>query len=210
MSKNKFNLNSLLLVILVLSIIAFAVILSANKLSRWYHYRDDQPIEGTDLIIRYSTVRQCGIYRGDQLMIEGKFGQEWDSVVVDGKFYGNEYSTTTFDMMKCDFVSIDLDTFEKTLIAENASIRGICESGELVYLTGFLPPTWFSDTNKLRTLCCMGDSAFTPEPEGAGINYLDTSSGKTVFSFTDPAALSSDRMTAYLERSLTEVKNENG
>lgn len=210
MSRSKFNLNSLILVIIVLSVITFAVILSANKLSRWVHYRDDQQIEGTDLIIRYSGAEKSGIYRGDKLMIEGKFGQEWDSVVVDGVLYGNEYSVTTFDMMKCNFVAVDLETFEKTLIAENASIRGICESGEIVYLTGFLPPTWYSDTNKLRTLCCMGDCAFTAEYEGAGINYYDVSKGETVYSLVDTEALASDRMTSYLERSLEEVKNEKG
>lgn len=210
MSASRFTVTTLLLIAIIVSALVF--FFSVTMVDLAYHpaVNDYYPIEGTDLAIRYSSAKPSGIYRGDKvtgvLKLEGTFGYDWGAELEGEQLYLNEYRTTRFGLMFCDVVRIDLNSFEKELLFQNAVLRGRCASGELVCLDGALLPSVFPKTNALCRLYAMSAPRLSPKDDSAEVIFLDPASGEVLYRVRDESALGDDFASRYLERSLEEVR----
>ena len=75
MKSSKFTVNSLLIVIIIISAIGFFVTVTMTRMADRAAINEIVEIEGTDLSVRYSSLEKNGIYKGDEntgsLMLEG-------------------------------------------------------------------------------------------------------------------------------------------
>ena len=211
MNRVKFNMNALLVIIIVLSALWFFInVWVFNNAKYVFIINDNYAIEGTDLWIHYGTTEPDGIYKGQagtkELMLEGTFGYEWGLAVVGNDLYINEYRTSDLGMTFCNLVRVDMDTFEGETVAENTILRGRCASGELVCLGDCLLPSNKPTVNSLCKLYGMSSSKIRPGSNVATVMYIDAATGESVYTTQDTAVLTKGFQKRYLDRTLEEVR----
>ena len=211
MNRSKFTMNALLLVVFFFSLIAVYFTVRAYDIGEHaFLITDYQAIEGTDLAIRYSNKDPSGIYRGpkynDKLMLEGDFGFDQGTTYNDGKLYLNEYCYSDADLVFCDAVCVDTETFEATVIMENAMLRGRCESGELVCVGDCLLEVNKPGTSSLCKLYGM-TSSIDPASDCVTVLYIDPASGEVVYRAEGEKSLEGKEFDArWIHRTLEEVR----
>ena len=211
MNDSKFTVHSLLLVFTIMTAIFFFFAVKVVDLADHYTANDYYPIEGTDdLAIRYSSQKASGIYRGDKntstLMLKGLYGFDWGCVADGDWLYLNEYRSSEMGMRFCRVVRVDMNSFEKEVLLEDAILRGRCASGEIVCLDECMMPSTFPKTNCLCALYAVAAPQLRPDSDGAKVVYLDPQTAQELYSVRDEAALSEDFDAIYLERTLGEVR----
>ena len=211
MNNSKFTMNALMVIVLVFSAIMMLLTVRIYDVAEHaYLITDYEPIEGTDLSIRYSTKEISGIYRGskydDELVLEGSFGYDLGTTVSGSRLYLNEYSYSDLDLVYCDAVVVDTQTFEKKVLMKNAMLRGRCASGELVCRGDCLMQLNAPYTNSLCRLYSMTDPVIDPSSKRAAVLFIDPASGEVVYSTVDEDGLSGDFDERWLSRTLEEVR----
>ena len=211
MNNSKFTMNALMVIVLVFSVIAMLLTIGAYDIGKHaFLVSDYDAIEGTDFAIRYSTKEISGLYRGpryeDELVLEGNFGYDRGTTVSEGYLYLNEYNYSNLDLVFCDAVVVDTQTFEKRVLAKNAMLRGQCASGELVCRGECMMQLNAPYTNSLCKLYCMTSTQLDPLSKRATVLFIDPSSGEVVYSAADEDGLSGDFDERWLSRTLEEVQ----
>ncbi len=210
MRETKFNLNALLLVIMLFSALIFVFVIKFVDMADLAAVNSFYPVEGTKVGVRYSSAQPYGLYEGTkesgQLKLEGFFGYDWGAAAVNNELYINEYVQTDLGLMLCRLVRVDLDTYEKTVLRRDTMLRGRCASGELVCVEGFIMPADYPKTNALCGLYALSAEAIQPEGDGATVLYLDPETGDVLYSVWDEEALLETFSEKYIERTLEEVK----
>lgn len=212
MENPKFSLNALLIVVLIISVIAFFVTVTVTNAADPTAINEFYPIEGTDLGIKNSNLETNGIYRGNEnsgtLMAEGNFGFDWGTSLVGDCLILNEYAVTSVGMLVSEVVKIDISTFDKEVLLKDAMIRGKCASGELVCLGGFLLPTSFPKTNSLLRFYSMTSKDLKTEGNSNLVLFLDPATGQTLYSLRDDQIMEKTFSEKYLDRTLDEIREE--
>lgn len=176
MNRSRFTLNALLVVVICFSAIIFVVALLVPNVTDSRVTNDFYPIADTDFAVVYSTKKPDGIYEGyrqtGELRLEGTFGHDWGLVYTEPYLYTNEYTTTQLGLALCSVVRIDLQSFEKEVLFEDAILTGQDDSGDLVIGVGSLMPSAFPETNSLCKLYAMTDDGIDIEnPDGSVIHF---------------------------------------
>ena len=209
MRDTKFTLNSLLLVVMIISAIFFFFSIKLYNMAARHAVNEFYPIEGTDYAVRYSNLQPSGIYQGGKttgvLKLEGSFGYDWGAAAEGGALYLNEYEHTDLGLTISSVVRVDTDTFEKTVLLRDAVLRGRCASGELVCLSGCFMAFDYPETNALCRLYSLSSRTLRPQSPGADVVYLDPATGEVVCTLRDEQALDGGFEARYLERTLGEV-----
>lgn len=179
MNQSRFSLNAFILVVACFSAIIFLVALIVPEATDSRIANDFYPIEGTDFAVVYSSKKSDGIYEGyrqtGELKLEGTFGHDWGLVYDEPYLYTNEYTTTRLGLAQCSVVRIDLRTFEKQVLFEDAVLTDRDDSGDLVITVGSLMPSAFPETNSLCRLYAMTDNDIDPgNPDGTVIRFSPT------------------------------------
>ena len=210
MRESKFTLNALLLVVLIISAIFFLVSVKLFNLAIRGAVNDYYPIEGTPYAVRYSNMKPNGIYEGGKttgvLKLEGEFGYDWGAAAQGDTLYLNEYEHTDLGLTLCSVVRVETPGFEKSVLLEDAVLRGRCASGELVCLGGCFMSFDYPKTNALCRLYALSSRELRPQSDGALVLFVDPDSGEVVYSVQDAEALSGDFDARYLARTLEEVR----
>ena len=210
MNDSKFTAHSFVLIFTIVAAIFFFFGLKLVVMAEHYATNDYFPIEGTDLAIRYSTMKTSGIYRGDKntgtLMLEGRYGFDWGCVQDGDWLYLNEYNSSEMGLLFCRVVRVNTNTFEKEVLLEDSILRGRCASGEVVCLKNCMMPSVFPKTNCLCALYSVISPELHPREDGATILFLDPQTAQERFSVRDEAALTENLDELYLSRTLEEVK----
>ena len=212
MNQSRFTLNAFLLVVAIMSALTFAITLILPSMADWSAINDFYRIEETDYAIVYSDIKPNGIYEGPEqtavLRVEGTFGHDWGIVLDEPYLYANEYTSTQMGLMHCSLVRIDLRTFEKETILEDAVLRGRCQSGELVCVAGFLMPSTFPETNSLCRLYAMTTPGIAPWRSGMQVVFLDPSTAEAVGSVSDSNVPDEVFEERYINRTLADILEE--
>ena len=207
MNRSKFTFNAFILVFILFASALFFFVITLSDLDVRYAANDSYPIEGTDLFVRYSNKKENGIYEGqggsEELRVAGDFGHDWGMTREGNVLYANEYRTSSLGLMFCDLVKIDLETFEKTVISENTTLRGRCASGELVCVGGTLMDSAFPSTNPLCRLYAMSEPKLELTGHGAVVLFVDPVKGEGVYAEAFNKA--GDFESRYMDKTLAEV-----
>ena len=211
MNNTRFTMNALMVIVTVFSAIGLLFTVGIYSMGQHaYLVSDYEAIKGTDLSIRYNTKEPSGIYRGskydDELMLEGEFGYDKGTTYRDGKLYLNEYRYTSAGLAVCDAICVDTDSFEKTVIMENAMLRGRCASGELVCRGGCFLQSDRPDTNSLCRLYAMTSSKLDPLSGSVEVIFIDPASEEIVYTAKDDDDQAKDFDERWLSRTLEEVR----
>ncbi len=209
MKGEKFTLNSLILVVVLITGIFFFFSIKVVDVAEHSAEFDFIPIEGTDLSVCYSNLRTNGIYQGDRvtgkLVVPGDFGHDWGVAAEGGTLFINEYTRTALSIMKCRVAKIELDGFKKTVFMDDAILRGRCASGELVMLGGYLMTSGYPKTNPLLKLYSISSPTIRTDEEGGLVTYVDPQTGKVLYSVWADAKLLAKFDSTFLDRTLEEV-----
>ena len=209
MRETKFTFNSLLLVVLIISGIYFFFSIKIFDLADQSAVNDYYPIEGSPYSVRYSSLKPNGIYIGDKitgtLCLEGRYGYGWGAAAEGDTLYLNEYSLTDLGVTLCSVVRVDTGDFEKTVLLEDAILRGRCASGELVCLSGSFMDFNFPETNELCRLYALSSETLRTDG-GALVCFLDPVSGELLYSVRDAGASGESFDARWLARTLEEVR----
>jgi len=204
MKSPKFSLNAFIAVVMLFSVIGFFFTVKMVNLADRYPVNEYTVIEGTNLAVRYSNLEENGICEGSAekavLKLPGNYGADWGAFVSGNSLFINEYTSTKFGMMLCNVVKIDLQTYEKETVLEDAILRGRCASGEPVCVSGCMLPSDFPETNSLCKLYGM-----TAAEHDVTVLYLDPETAEVVASVHDDAAMKVNFEKCYLNRTLEEV-----
>jgi len=211
LNKAKFTMNALMVIVFIFSALLMLMTVGVYDLGEHaFLITDHQPIEGTDLSIRYSTKEISGIYKGprydDELVIEGNFGYDKGTAYCEGNLYLNEYNYSDADLVFCDAVCIDTESLEKKVIMKNAMIRGRCASGELVCAGDCLLQVNCPGTNSLCRLYGMASPNIDPLSDSVTVIFIDPAAEEIVYRTTDDDAYSEDFEERWLSRTLEEVQ----
>lgn len=210
MRNAKFTLNSFILVVIVITGIFLFSSVSLVKMADGSASNDYYPVEGSEVSICYSNLRPSGIYVGDKntgrLMLEGNYGHDWGAAAEGRTLYVNEYTSTSYGLTMCRLVTVDLDSYDKSVLYPDTILRGRCASGELVALRGFMMPTCYPKTNALMKLYAFSSGELDPGSSGAEVIFIDPVTGEVVYSVYDDNALNADVETQYLAHTLEEVR----
>lgn len=212
MNKPKFTMNALLVAVFFFSLIAVYFTVEAYDLGEHaFLITDQQAIEGTDLSIKYSTKEPSGIYCGakidDGLMLEGNFGYDAGTTYSNGNLYLNEYDYSNADLVFCDAVCVDTESFDKKVIMKNAMLRGRCKSGELVCVGGSMLSPNKPDANSLCRLYEMTSSQLDPSADIVTVLFIDPTSGEVVYRAEGEENLTGKEFDArWINRTLEEVR----
>lgn len=210
MRETKFTLNAFLLVVLIISAIFFFFSVKVINLADHAARNDYFPIEGTPYAVRYSTHTPSGIYEGSKaagtLRLEGSFGYDWGVAAEGDMLFLNEYDHTDLGLVLCSVVRVDTKSFEKTVLLQDAILRGRCASGELVCLGDCFMSIDYPRTNALCRLYALSSDSLRPQSDAAFVFFLDPVNGEVVYSLKDDEALSDDFESRYLARTLEEVR----
>ena len=203
-------MNALVLVVIIFSAISFFFTIRLVDLADIFATNQFYPVEGSDVAVRYSNLYPNGIYEGDRvngvLKLEGNFGTDWGAIAEGDRLYVNEYTGTSFGLMLCQMVQVDLNTYEKTEIRRDTMLRGRCASGELVCVEGFLMPSDHPKTNAFCRLYALSSRDIRPEGDSAVVLFLDPTTGEVLYSVRDDEALTDVFESRYLARTLEEVR----
>lgn len=210
-NNTKFTMNALMIIVFFFSLIAIVSTVRTYDMGETvFLVTDHQPIEGTDLSIRYSTQEPSGIYRGpkndDELMLEGEFGFDKGTTYCDGRLYLNEYYYSDAGLVFTNAFCVDTESFEDTLLVEDGMLRGRCKSGELVCTADSLLATNRPETNSLCRLYCM-TSKIDPASDTLTILYIDPESGEVVYRTEGEKDMTGKEFEArWINRTLEEVR----
>ena len=179
MTKPKFTMNAFVLVVTIFSAIILFITVKLSGIAGSRAINDYYQIEGTPYGIRYSSALPNGIYNGQDknstLLLEGTFGYDWGAVVSGNDLYINEYSSSDFGNMYSRVVRVDLTTFEKQTIYNDAVLRGKCASGEIVCERGVILPVNCPDTNRMTKLYSLTGN------KEVSVVFIDPVSGEAVY-----------------------------
>lgn len=211
MNNAKFNLNSVLIIMLIVAAIVFFIMITLFDLADLFPINQYYRIGDTDLSVRYSSLEGNGLFKGPEKtckkVLEGNFGYEWGLVLDGNSIYTNEYETTALQMVMCSVVRIDAETYEKETLMSDAIVRGRCASGEIVCVKDIVMEANFPKTNSLFKLYSIAKPAIDPDNDAYTVVFLDPKTGETVWSLREEEKLSDEAFAArYLERTLEEVK----
>ncbi len=212
MRETKFNMNALVLVVIIFSAITFLFTIKLTDMADRLALNESYPVEGTNVVVRHSTLIPYGIYEGEYeatsvLKVEGNFGDDWGVALVGNTLIINEYTHTNFNLWLCQLVRVDLNTYEKTVMYRDTMLRGKCASGELVCLTDYLEPSNQPATNGLCQLYALSSGEFRAGEVCATVLYLDPNTGEELYRVRDDEAVDVEVLeTRYLARTLEEVR----
>jgi len=207
----KLTLNGILVILIVFSAIYLFATITAFRVMDPSVMNETYPIEGTDYSIRYSTFEPSGIVKGSnsntaELVFEGNYGADWGAAAEGDTLYVNAYRATSYGLMLCDVVQIDLAGRKESPLFPNAVLRGRCASGELVVVSGVLLPANYPESNALCRLYAMGSAGLHPDNKESEILFFDPSVGEVVYRIPGTSAFSDDFEERYLDKTLEEVK----
>ena len=189
MGNAKFSLNAFLLVVLLITGIAFFFTVHMVDMASLRVVNEYHPIEGTRAAVVYRSLEPSGIYEGDPvtgvLKLEGEFGFDWGMVRTGNTLYTNEYSRTSMGLVLCRVVRIDLSSYEKEVLLEDCVLRGRCASGELVCLGGAMLSSNLPRVNSLCRLYALAQPEIDGSGESAEVIYLDPASGAVLYRTAD-------------------------
>jgi hypothetical protein len=209
LNNSKFTVNALVLIVLIFSAIGMFFTIRLVTMADKSVVNVFEPIEGTELSVRYATFAPDGLYSGDAvngtLKLAGRYGYGWGAAVFGDRLIINELKATPFGMTVPSVVCVDLNTFEKTTLLKNATLRGVCASGEPVCLAECMSPSDFPKTNALSRLYAAGSRGIRPETDAATVVWLDPETGGELFRLRDETALVCDFDSRYLDRTLGEA-----
>ena len=210
MRETKFTMNALVLVVIIFSAITFFFAVKLVDMADLTAVNQFYPVENSNVAVRYSSVYPNGIYEGNRingvLKVEGFFGYDWGAAAEGDTLYINEYSQTSFGLMLCHLMRVDLNTYEKTVFRRDTMLRGRCASGELVCVEGFMMASDFPKTNALCRLYALSSKNIRPEGDSAVVLFLDPNTGEVLYSVRDDEALTDVFESRYLARTLEEVR----
>lgn len=210
MGKSKFNVNILLLVLLIFGAFTFFITVYITQKADRSAVNQFYPIEGTDLAVRYSSLEPDGLYQGSEnvnsLRVKGRFGFDWGAAQEGESLYLNEYASTDLGLSFCDLVCVDLRSYQKEVLWPNTILRGRCASGELVCVRNVLLPANQPKTSSLCAFYSLSVPALCPESDGAEVLFLDPANGEVLYSVFDDEAMTDVFDARYLARTLEEVR----
>lgn len=196
-------MNAFVLVVVIFSALILFVAVKLSGIAGREAINSYYEIEGTPYWIRYSSALPNGIYNGkdktSDLLLEGTFGYDWGAVVSGNYLYINEYTSSSFGNMYSALVRVDLDSFEKQLIAEDTVIRGRCASGEIVCEKGLILPLNHPDTNRMTKLYSITGKS------NVLVMFIDPATGETVYQEYITEEQENQFAALFLERTLGEV-----
>lgn len=209
MGKTRFSVNGFMLVAIVFAaLLLFFSLVMVDKADRRV-VGEYYPIEGTKLGIRYTTLEPSGLCEGSRntavLKVEGTFGHDWGMALEGDALYVNEYTVTDLGITMCKLVRIDLGTYEKTTVLNDALLRGRCASGELVCMEGAFLPVDRPEENPLCRLYRMSEGAFVRERQGTAVLFLDPGTGRVLRRVWDENAYDDDFETRWINRTMEEA-----
>lgn len=214
MNQDKLSMNALLLIVLIFSAIGFVFTMLVSGLEGRIPVNDFYRIEGTDYAIVYSNRKTNGLYEGPEqtceLRLEGTFGHDWGMVLEEPYLYIDEYTYSTMGLIHCSVVRVDLRSFEKQTLFQDAILRGRCQSGELVCVTGFLMPSTFPQTNAICHLYGMTVPGITPGGSVSQVVFLDPATAEVVGSVAYDETADEQFQERYLDRTMDDILEEAG
>lgn len=119
------------------------------------------------------------------LKLKGTFGFDWGAAVEGNYLYLNEYANSELGTRTCNLVRVDMTTFEKTIVAKDAILRGRCASGELVCLRGYIMPASCPATNSLAKLYSVASEHLKADGRSALVTFIDPVDGNIIYSVRD-------------------------
>ena len=211
MGNSKFTMNGMMIIVIIFSAILFFFTVTMVEMVNPYGQNEYQPIEGTDLAVKHSSVEVNGLYQGPestaQLVLEGNFGNDWGTTLSGSDLYLNKYAITSLGLIIPEVVRVDTETHEEEVLYKDAIIRGRCASGEMVILTGYVMPTNYPKTNPVYKLYSMTADADADDTD-LTIVFMDPDTGEEVFTMEDKAFLEKTYQKKYADRTLDEIRGE--
>ena len=209
MNESKFTVNAAMIVISVFTAIILLVTVGLTNMRSPFPTNEFYPIGDTPYAIRYSSYHPSGIYKGTQnnctLLLEGTYGYDWGACLAGEKLYVNEYVMSDLGLIQVNLVRIDLSTLQKEVLREDTILRGVCASGEMVCVAGYLMPSNAPQTNALAPLYSMSSADISPKGTDALLLCIDPDTGETVYSTRTADALAEDFEARYLNLTLEEI-----
>ena len=145
MGNSRLTVNGIMIIVIIFSAMLFFFTVTMVEMVNPYGQNEYQPIEGTDLAVKHSSVEVNGLYQGPestaQLVLEGNFGNDWGTTLSGSSLYLNKYAITSLGLIIPEVIRVDTETHEEEVLYNDAIIRGRCASGEMVILTDYVMPT---------------------------------------------------------------------
>lgn len=211
MGNSRLTVNGMMIIVIIFSAILFFFTVTMVEMVNPYGQNEYQPIEGTDLAVKHSSVDVNGLYQGPestaQLVLEGNFGNDWGTTLSGSDLYLNKYAITSLGLIIPEVVRVDTETHEEEVLYKDAIIRGRCASGEMVILTDYVMPTNYPDTNPMYKLYSMS-SGVDLDDTSLTVVFMDPETGEEVFSMEDKAFMEKTFQRKYEERTLDEIRGE--
>lgn len=184
MKDAKFNMNAVVLIVIIFSAIGLFFTIKLPTMANMEAVNEFWPVEGTEVSVKNSNRETNGLYTGTKfdgtLRLAGEFGYDWGAYAEGRTLYINEYLTTTMGMTVIQLDRVDLDTYKKEVFIKDAILRGRTASGELVVVTGFIIPSTFPDTNSLMSAYSAASNDIRHDGMEE-IRFIDPRTGETVY-----------------------------
>ena len=211
MGNSRLTLNGIMIIVIIFSAMLFFFTVTMVEMVNPYGQNEFQPIEGTDLAVKHSSVDENGLYQGPestaQLVLKGNFGNDWGTTLSGSSLYLNKYAITSLGLIIPEVVRVDTDTHEEELLYKDAIIRGRCASGEMIILTDYVMPTNYPDTNPMLKLYSMS-SGVDLDDKTLTVVFMDPETGEVLYSLEDRAFLEKTFQKKYEDRTLDEIREE--
>lgn len=211
MGNSRLTLNGIMIIVIIFSAMLFFFTVTMVEMVNPYGQNEFQPIEGTDLAVKHSSVDENGLYQGPestaQLVLKGNFGNDWGTTLSGSSLYLNKYAITSLGLIIPEVVRVDTDTHEEELLYKDAIIRGRCASGEMIILTDYVMPTNYPDTNPMLKLYSMS-SGVDLDDKTLTVVFMDPGTGEVLYSLEDRAFLEKTFQKKYEDRTLDEIREE--
>lgn len=211
MGNSRLTVNGIMIIVIIFSAMLFFFTVTMVEMVNPYGQNEFQPIEGTDLSVKHSSVDENGLYQGPestaQLVLEGNFGNDWGTTLSGSSLYLNKYAITSLGLIIPEVVRVDTETHEEELLYKDAIIRGRCASGEMIILTDYVMPTNYPDTNPMLKLYSMS-SGVDLDDKTLTVVFMDPGTGEVLYSLEDRAFLEKTFQKKYEDRTLDEIREE--
>ena len=211
MGNSRLTLNGIMIIVIIFSAMLFFFTVTMVEMVNPYGQNEFQPIEGTDLAVKHSSVDENGLYQGPestaQLVLKGNFGNDWGTTLSGSSLYLNKYAITSLGLIIPEVVRVDTETHKEELLYKDAIIRGRCASGEMIILTDYVMPTNYPDTNPMLKLYSMS-SGVDLDDKTLTVVFMDPETGEVLYSLEDRAFLEKTFQKKYEDRTLDEIREE--
>lgn len=211
MGNSRLTLNGIMIIVIIFSAMLFFFTVTMVEMVNPYGQNEFQPIEGTDLAVKHSSVDENGLYQGPestaQLVLKGNFGNDWGTTLSGNSLYLNKYAITSLGLIIPEVVRVDTETHKEELLYKDAIIRGRCASGEMIILTDYVMPTNYPDTNPMLKLYSMS-SGVDLDDKTLTVVFMDPGTGEVLYSLEDRAFLEKTFQKKYEDRTLDEIREE--